>query len=467
MNKPLNTFSNSSKNWVPHSYQEDAMAFMLQRGAAGLFLDPGLGKTSITLGAFSVLKQQGLLNRMLVIAPLRVCYGVWGQEIAKWQEFNHLRVEILHGKDKDKALRRDADVYVINPEGLKWLFSGKNIRVLDAQMLVVDESTKFKRTTTARFKLLRPMLGRFQRRYILTGTPAPNGLIDLFGQIYILDEGTSLGRFITHFRNEYFYPTGYLGYEWTPKKDTPQRILEKISPITMRLEDKDWLKLPELIENSIVVDLPEQSMRQYKELEEEFITLISGEEVTAVNAGAASIKLRQLANGAAYTADGHAILHDAKLDALEDLVEELSGAPLLVLYQFKHDVARIQERFGMVPYIGSGVSEKKAEEHCMRFNMGDLPILLAHPQSAGHGLNLQERSNHVAFFGPTWDLELHIQAMKRVYRQGNPNTHVHVHTIIGRETIDEVVVRALSGKDKTQRGLLNALKAAYGTGALS
>ena len=446
--------------WTPHPYQIKAMQLMIHEGAAGLFLDPGLGKTSITLGAFAALKKAGYAKKMLVIAPMRVCYAVWPAEIKKWPEFDHLKVVLLHGRHKNEACLEDADVYLINPEGLDWYTKkGKN-KIIKPDMLVVDESTKFKRSTSKRFKALKIMLNDFGRRYILTGTPTPKGLEDLFGQVYILDQGATLGKYITHFRREYFNAVSRGMYtEYTAHPESVERVAEKISDFTMRLKAEDYLDMPELVYHQIEVILPPDVMKTYKELEDDFMTVVQNETILAPSAAAASTKLRQLVNGGMYTENRDVVeVHTVKTDALVSLMEELSGAPLLVLYQFKHDIDRISLAMKYeVPYIGSGVSNIRAEGLCQQFNDGTIPLLLAHPASAGHGLNLQKVSNHVCFFGLPWDLELRIQAIKRVYRQGNKNTHVFVHDIIARGTIDLSVCRALTAKDADQELLMASI----------
>ena len=445
--------------WEPHKYQMQAMEMMVTMGACGLFLDPGLGKTSITLGAFDILKKQGYVNRMLVIAPMRVCYNVWPAEAKKWEQFGHLKVVILHGKDKEARLNDSADIYVINPEGLPWLAERGRLKRISPEMLVVDESTKFKRPSSKRFKLLKSLLSQFSRRYILTGTPTAQGLEDLFGQIFILDGGAALGAYITHYRRKYFYQTGFGGYTYELRDGAANEIAQKIAGFTLRLKAEDYLQLPELVYNEVVVDLPEDVRKQYKELEREFIAVIQEEEITAPTAAAVSTKLRQLVNGGVYTEDRDVVeVHTAKVDALTELHEQLGKAPLLVMYQFKHDITRIREAFGDVPYIGSGVSNTLAEHLCRGFNDGTIPILLAHPASVGHGLNLQGFSNHIAFFGLPWDYELREQAIRRVYRQGNPNTHVFVHDIVAKQTIDQQVAKALNRKEGNQASFLQALK---------
>ena len=457
------SFIKEVPEWEPHEYQLNAMKLMVKEGAAGLFLDPGLGKTSTTLGAFNALHDLSYVRRMLVIAPMRVCYNVWPNEVQKWKQFSHLRVQILHGREKEQAINSDADVFVINPEGLPWLAERDRLKRIAPEMLVVDESTKFKNPSSKRFKILKKMLPSFQRRYILTGTPTAQGLEDLFGQIYILDGGAALGSYITHYRRKYFYQTGYGGYTYEPREGAADEIAEAISGFTLRLKAEDYLQLPELIHNEVAVDLPPEVRLMYQELERELIAVIQEEEITAPTAAAVSTKLRQLVNGGVYNDYRDVVeVHSAKVAALTELHEQLGNAPLLVMYQFKHDIDRIREAFPDVPYIGSGVSNNLAESLCRQFNDGTLPLLLAHPASVGHGLNLQGCSNHVAFFGLPWDYELREQAIRRVYRQGNPNTHVFIHDIVARKTIDQAVSRALNRKESSQESFLQTLKSYSG-----
>lgn len=478
------------KPWTPHDYQKKAIKFMIERMAAALFLDPGLGKTSICLGAFKILKKQGMVQKAYIVAPLRVCYSVWPREIEKWADFNGLKVEVLHGPDKEEALKREADIYVINPEGLEWLFGVKKVRSertgkvsvthdtkrvkslkLEDAMLIVDESTKFKHSGSQRFKILRPILPRFRRRYILTGTPAPNGLMDLFGQVYILDLGKSLGQFITNYRNTFFDATGFGGFEWVPKPDTPKKIETLLKPLALRMEARDYLELPEEVVNPIYVDLPADAMRVYKEMEVEMLAMLEGQEVvTAVSAGAASNKCRQIANGGIYREDYIRAqakcrserwldLHTAKIDATVDLVEELNGKPVLIAYDFEHDLHRLLKAFGKdTPYIGGGVSGAKAAAIECAWNRGEIPILLGHPAAMGHGLNLQEAGQHIIWHSLTYDLELYDQFIKRVLRQGNKHSRVFIHQLVARGTVDELILLALGDKNHTQQTFLKALK---------
>ena len=464
-------FVSCAKPWKPHPYQKKAVKFLLERPCAGLFLDPGLGKTSITLGALKVLKSKGMMKRALVIAPLRVVHAVWPAEVEKWTDFEGLRVSILHGKDKEKNLKQDADLYVINPEGLNWLLSSTRFKALSPDILIIDESSKFKHPRTSRFKMLKTVLPKFARRWILTGTPAPNGLMDLFGQAYIMDLGKSLGKYITHYRMEYFTPLDRMGFKWVPKEGTEERIYEQLRPYVLRLAAEDYLDLPKMIVNKIEVELPTAARRVYDEMEKELLTTLdSGELLTAPSASAAYIKCRQIASGGLYKAtgpeeqpllkrDSWVKIHDAKTEALVDLVDELQGSPLLVGYYFTHDLYRIQEALGKdIPYIGGGVSAAKTSEIVRAWNNKEIPVLLGHPASMGHGLNMQGAGNHVAFYSEDYDLELYEQFIKRVLRQGNKLSHVYVHLIIAKGTIDEAIVASLGRKGRSQGALLDALK---------
>ena len=448
--------------FAPRVYQRRAIKFMLQEGHCGLFLEPGLGKTAAALATFKLLKRTGLVNKALVIAPLRVCHSVWPKESRKWNEFRELRVHVLHGDGRD--LDVEADLYCINPEGLGWLFMELLGRAeWPFEWLIVDESTKFKNTASQRFKLLKNHLGNFMRRTILTGTPTPNGLLDLFGQMYIVDSGRSLGRYVTHYRNEFFYPSGYGGYEWKPQKDAEKRIMARVKPVTLSMAAADWLELPERVDNEIEVELPPDAMRKYKELERELITKLEDLTVTAANAGVAAMKCRQVANGGIYVSGSGereiVQIHDAKTDALESLIEELQGSPLLVAYEFGHDLVRIRARFGKkMPALHGGMPSREALRIEAAWNAGDISVLLAQPQTVAHGLNLQESGHTICWFGMIWDYEVYQQFVLRVLRQGQRASRVFVHHIIAKGTVDEIIADALRAKHRDQRAFLDGLK---------
>ena len=451
--------------WPARGYQKDAVKLLISQGCGGLFLDPGLGKTSIALCAFTILKNKGINRRLLVITPLRPMVATWPAELKKWKDFEGVTYAIIHGPDKEQMLDVEADVFLINPDAIAWLHSDGRWKRIGADILCVDESTKFKNATSKRFKALRFMLNSFTRRWILTGTPTPNGLLDLFGQIYILDQGNALGRFVTHYRQTYFFPSGYGGYEWRPKLGSHDLIAAKINPMILRLKAEDWLEMPELIYKDIVVELPPAARKIYREVEDQFITEIQSEKIVAANSAVAGGKCRQIANGAIYSGEPlpgtgartfHQI-HTTKLEALEDLVEELQGQPLLVLYEFEHDYQCMKKSFPNAPVIGGGTSTKKSLEYIEAFNQGALPILIGHPASMGHGLNLQENCSRVCWYGLTWNLEYYDQAIRRVYRQGQKAQHVIVYRIVADDTLDETVIETLNSKDKTQAHFMQRL----------
>jgi SNF2 family DNA or RNA helicase len=461
--------------------------FLLEHAASALFLDPGLGKTSITLAAIKLLKQKQVLDKVLLIAPLRVCYSVWPKEVDKWTDFGGIKVAVLHGPKKDEALKSEADVYVINPEGLDWLLQVKKtktatgktkvdvdlrrFKALGFDTLVVDELSKFKHTNTNRFKALKLVLNTFRRRWGLTGSPASNGLLDLFGQCFVLDQGRTLGPYISHYRMKYFVPS-HDGFSWNIREGAEQEIYDRIRPLALRMAADDYLDMPTLIENNIRVDLPDSVMRVYDQLEEDLIAKLDSKVIVASTAAAASMKCRQVANGGIYLdPEVQALvklpkskrewvnLHTEKVDALADLIEELQGSPLLVAYDFEHDLDRLREKLGQdVPYIGGGVSAKRSAELEALWNAGKLPVLLGHPQAMAHGLNLQEMGNHVCWHSLTWDYELYDQFIRRVLRQGNKSKKVFCHHIMAKGTIDEAVLAAVKSKRKGQNALFDALK---------
>lgn len=464
----------------PHDYQKKAIKFVIERGSAGLFLDPGLGKTSITYASFRVLRRAKRVTNMLVVAPLRPATSTWPREAQKWDDFRDLNVHVLHGDHKQMLLEQPHDVSVINPEGLEWLLG-----ITDAKgkyhpgmaqklkiwwdMLVVDESTRFKHPDTKRFKILSKHLHKFHRRVILTGSPAPNGYLDLFGQIYILDLGNALGEYITHFRNKYFDSTGFGGYTYTPREDTPERIQERIKPLVLRMAAEDYLDLEPYIPNTIEVDLPEDARRTYTQMEELLIAQVRDGLVTAANVATATGKCRQIANGGVYLDPEFdeekgvlkpkkwSQLHDAKTEVVMELVEELSGQPALIAYEYRHDLERLQKAFPNAPYLGGGVNPKKSREIEDKWNAGLIPVLLAQPQSVAHGLNLQGVGAAVIWYSLTWNLEDYEQFIRRIWRQGQKE-RVVVHHIVARDTVDEAVMRSINKKDKTQRALLSALR---------
>lgn len=446
-------------NWSPHDYQKEVMRFIVAHGHGAIFLDPGLGKTSCIYGADKILRQQNIIRRTLVISPLRPAISVWPGEQAKWSDFAGTRIALLHGAHKEEAYRAKADIDIVNPEGLSWLLN----RVAKEKqwpwdMLVVDESTRFKHSSTLRFKLLKLVLSRFKRRYILTGSPAPNGLLDLFGQVYILDLGDALGKFITHYRRKYFDQVGFGGFSYQLKSGAAERIQEAIRPLVIRMAAQDYLEMPPLLFNDILVDIPAEARRIYNQMEKDLIAQIQTSTVMASSVGVATMKCRQIANGGIFKEDHSALdIHDSKIEAVVGLVDELGGKPALISYEFGHDLSRLQKAFPEAPFIGGGVSAKQQRDIELKWNAGCLPVLLAQPQSVAHGLNLQGVGAAVIFHSLTWNLEDYEQLIRRIWRQGQ-RERVVVHHIIARKTVDLAVMAAIKAKDRTQQSLLASLK---------
>lgn len=449
----------------PHGYQARAIQHLCERGSAALFLDPGMGKTAITLAAFTSLQEAGIAQRMLVIAPMRVCQLVWRQEAEKWSQFKHLKFANMAGlpeKKREALLDTDADVWLINPESVPWLCHKFRGQRLPFDTLVIDELTKFKNARALRSKALHLHADKAARRWGLTGTPVPNGYMDLFGQMRMLDGGASLGRYITHYRDRYFR-AGRDGFSYELREGAEKEIEAKIAPYVFRAAAEDYLTLPPLQDNIIRLQLNDEAKKVYKKMKADMLVSLEGKVVTAANAAAVYNKLQQLAGGAMYTTPPEYVkVHDVKLDALEDLVEELSGQPLLVAYAYGHELERLKQKFPNTPYLGGGVSAAEAERIEAEWNAGKIPLLFAHPASAGHGLNLQKsNAAHICWFTQTWDYEQYDQFIRRIHRQGNEATRVMNHKLLVEGTIDELVADAVEAKATTQDALLNALKCEF------
>lgn len=452
------TFKRDLPEWHPHEYQKKAMRFGIERNAAALFLDPGLGKTSITLGMFKVLRAKKLARRMLVIAPLRVCYAVWPAEAKKWKDFENLTVTVLHGPKKDKLKDEATDVHVINPEGLEWLLTKHTKRTWPYDVLVIDESTMFKRTTTQRFKLLKVVLPFFSRRYVLTGTPTPNGLLDLYGQIYVLDEGASLGAYFTHYRARHFAPGGFNGYVWKLVDGEDKKISERIKHLALRMDAKDFLDLKEPIVNIIRVDLPPKARAIYDQMEKEMFADLDAGRIKSVNGAVSLMKCRQIANGGLYIDAKEKTwqhIHDAKTEAVRDIIDELNGGPALVTYEFAHDLARLNKELGNPPSSAS-VKAKDMAKFEAEWKCDEHPVFLAQPASSSHGLNLQG-GRAVVFHSLTYNYEHVYQLIRRVHRQGNVG-RVVIHYIVARDTVDEAIYRSVAAKAKGEAAFVGSLK---------
>lgn len=486
-----------------------AVKWLISREAAALFLDPGMGKTSISYAALKVLLNKKLAKGALVVAPRRPAVSVWPGEQRQWTDFQSINVGLLHGPGKEKVLWEDHDVYVVTYDGLEWLFGSpppnflkiKNLeerkkakeayraqRVdVDARIkrlfsrvdiLIFDELSKMKNLKTGRHKRLDAYLGRFTRRWGLTGSPSANGLIHLFGQVYALDLGRALGSFITHYRRTFFdaiprHPRDEFP-PLEPKPDAEKNIYHRLRNIALRLDGEDYLQLPELIHVPMRFDLSEETWPLYEQMQEEMmVQLKSGEVFTAKKASTVSQKCRQITSGAMYhdLIDPEtgmprtgprkwSLIHEEKMTMMEDLIEELQGHQLFVAYEFHHELERMLKVFGKdMPHIGRGTSDKRALELEDAWNAGEIDILVAHPQSVGHGLNLQKSSAyHILWYSGTWDFELFDQFNRRLRRQGSKAKRVFVYHFIARDTVDESVYYDKMRKDRRQRRLLDAFK---------
>lgn len=457
----------SHVEWRPEPYQEKSVNHLLGRLIGGLALDPGLGKTSCTLGAFHMLFQAGHVRTMLVVAPLRVCRHVWRQEAQKWSQFRHYRFAFLHGAKKEQLLKDGlngaTDIFLINPEGVRWLCNLFFGRQLPFDIVTIDELTRFKNAQSDRFKALAPRIAQVKRKWGLTGSLAPNGYMDLFGQMLILDAGAALGRYITHYRDRYFQ-VGYDGFSYDLLPGADKRIVDLIGPYWLQMTAEDYISLPPLVTVPHHLELEPAERKIYTRMKNDMLAELPQGIVEAGNMAACYAKLSQMANGAVYMADRSvAHVHDAKLEALDEIVEELNGQPVLVGFEFQHDLARLkvwhQERFKRpLAYLGGGQSEAQENETIRQWNAGELAVLAAHPASAGHGLNMQESSAaHLVWFGITWDFELFDQFIRRIRRRGNHAQRIFMHLLIVKGTIDELKLQALDGKDMTQKSLFAAL----------
>lgn len=466
-----------AKDWHPWEYQGKALKFMLQHAPDGLLLDPGLGKTSVTLAALKILFKKRLAKRALIVAPLKPMDEVWPFEVSDWKDFRSLGVAIIHGGDKDKILRQlrpEHQVCLINPESLAWLFArSERMKLLAADTLVIDESSKFKAPNTVRFRALRKQLARFTRRYILTGSPRPKNYLDLWAQIYILDRGAALGQYISHYRNRFFFPTGYQMREWEILPGAADQINALVAPMVLRLDAEEYLKLPRELERVHRVELPAAARKEYDNIEGNLMSTLFT--APMVNSAAARSKCAQIADGAVYVdrgvGDGDVrwptskerpvkVLHTAKVDALMDLYEELQGEPLLVGIGYHHDVVAIRKAMKReVPCINGATTRTQASEYIEQWNKGKLDMMLIHPASGGHGLNLQKfNARHVCFFWIPDDFDHYDQLYRRVRRQGNKADFVMRHCIVAAATVDVAKMANLKRKGSGQRDFLNAMR---------
>lgn len=439
----------------PHNYQQFATNFILEHPVSCLMLDMGLGKTIITLTALWQLTLDSFdVSRILVIAPKRVAADTWPKELSKWEHLKGLDASLVMGTqaEREAALRRQTFLYIINRENVSWLVAN---HPWDFDMVVIDELSSFKSNQAQRFKAMKKVRPLVSRIVGLTGTPAPNSLLDLWPEMYLMDMGQRLGRFIGGFRDRFFTPdkrNREIIYSYKPREGAEEAIYGLISDICISMKAVDYLDMPELIMNRVEVSMDSRERKIYDDFQRDMVVSLQGEEVDAVNAAALSGKLTQMANGAVYGENRKVLhIHDRKLDALEDLMEAANGKPLLVAYWYEHDFQRIKARFKNARCIDT-------TQDIDDWNAGKIPLALIHPASAGHGLNLQDGGCTIVWFGLTWSLELYQQLNARLWRQGQKHTVV-IHHIVTKDTHDEDVLRALDNKDTRQSALIDAVRA--------
>ncbi|ARD75539.1 DEAD/DEAH box helicase [Staphylococcus shinii] len=447
-------------DFKPYDYQAYAIDKIIDNKRFGLFLDMGLGKTVSTLTAIEQLKYDYLdVDKVLVIAPKRVAEDTWAQEVEKWTHLTHLDVSLVLGtpKQREQALERNADIYVTNKENTKWICE-RFKKDWPFDMVVIDELSTFKNSDSQRFKILKKKWPLFDRFVGLTGTPAPKNIMDLWAQIYLIDGGERLGKFKTHFRQRYFYPTHKVAehtFNWELKDGAKDEIYKMISDVTVSMESKDYLKMPERVDTVKEAKLSKKERALYDELEQNMVIendIDDDKDIVALNSASLSNKLLQMSNGAVYADDGSIThIHDKKLEMLDEIVEESQGQPILVMYNYKHDKERLLERYSFAETLDS-------DNYMERWNNGEIQMLITHPASAGHGLNLQYGGSIMVWFGLTWNLEYYEQANARLYRQGQKKTTV-IHHLLTENSIDQKVYESLKNKKLGQNELMNAVKA--------
>ena len=442
--------------YKPHGYQKYAENFIITHPEAGLFLDMGLGKTVTTLTAISKLMWD--IGKVLVIAPKRPALDTWPEELGKWDHLKGLTYSVVMGtvKQREAALLHDADIYIINRENVVWIVNQFKRKPWPFDCVVIDELSSFKSSKAQRFRALKRVRPQIRRIIGLTGTPAGNGLMDLWAECYLLDGGKALGRTLTGYRDQYFTPgrrNGMVIYDWNLRKGAHEQIMDRLKPLCISMKTKDYLSLPDRITIERTFTLSAKSMKQYKQLERDLLLCVDGETIDAVNAAALNTKLQQISSGAVYADDGSVkVLHDDRLDALDQILEEAQGENVLVFYAFKHELDRIKERHPEAVEIREpgAIADWKA---------GKIKLLLAHPASAGHGLNLQSGGHISVWFGLTTSLELYQQALKRLHRQGQTKTCKNF-VLMAKGTYDErIYYDILTPKDGRQETVLSALKA--------
>lgn len=452
--------------YVPRSYQERIIRHILSHKRTAIYAGMGLGKTSATLEAIRRIKEKHPKLTVLIIAPLRVARSTWPDEVKKWDDFKDFRVVTICGNQRERVRRYEtpADIYTINYENIPWLvnYAGQHWKF---DLIVADEATRLKglraRQGTTRARMLATVAFKSEGFIELTGTPAPNGLLDLWGQMWFLDGGKRLGKSFTKYQQEYFYPVAHSGSschwcEWRPFEGSDRKIRELLSDVTITVNPEDYFDVAKNIFNDITVELPKDAMRQYRKFARElYLELEGGEEITAANAAVKTGRLLQMASGAVYTENGEGFndVHSAKIEALRSVIEEANGAPVLCAYSFRHEVYRIRKAFPFARVLD------KNPQTIRDWNEGKIPLLLAHPASCGHGLNLQDGGNILVFFSCTWSLELHDQIIERIgavrQAQAGHDRPTFVHYLIAKGTLDEAVKERLTTKRAVQDVLLD------------
>lgn len=446
-----------------HSYQNRGVQHIIDNPFCALFLDMGLGKTVTTLTAIKELMDACIITNALVVAPKKVTQVTWTDEIKNWAHLQDLTISVIDGdvKHRRAAMAKKADIYAVSRDNIVWLVTEYGGIKLPFDMVVIDELSSFKNHASKRFRAMKRVRKFIPRVVGLTGTPSPNGLIDLFAQMYLIDEGERLGKTITGYRDRFFRPdkrNGDIVYTYAlkqPADETEKQISDLISDITISMTAEDYLKMPDKIMLFDTVELSDKVYDNYLDFErEQVLELISSDEmITAASAAALSNKLQQYANGAIYDADRNVKhIHDEKLEKLQEIVEAANGAPVLVAYSFIHDLDRIMDALKAYKPV-----KLEKPEHIAQWNDGKIQVLVTHPASAGHGLNLQKGGNILVWFGNTWSLELYMQFNARLYRQGQTKP-VYIHHIVSKGTVDEKIIKALSGKKETQDGLMQSIK---------
>ncbi len=443
----------------PHAYQQYCVDKLMQLPYAGLFLDMGLGKTVTTLTAIQALKYDCFaVHKVLIVAPKKVAEATWQAEIAKWAHLQNLTYATVLGSatKRQMALARVADVYIINRENVEWLvdFYGN---AFPFDMVVLDESSSFKNPASKRWKALKRVRPKINRLVLLTGTPAPNAIMDLWAQIYLLDTGERLGKTLGGFRERYFKPdkrNAQQIFSYAPKEGTADEVKRRIGDLCISMQASDYLQLPEKVTVQVPIALDDKGKKAYTAMERDLLLTVDDQTITAQSAAVLTGKLLQIASGAIYDETHTAIpVHDCKLQAFTELIDSLGGQPSLVFYQFQHEKERIVQALHR-----TGVRIYQNRQDADDWNAGKITVLLAHPASTAYGLNLQQGGNHVIWFSPTWSLELYQQANARLHRQGQTST-VIVHHLVVQGSMDEDVLQALDGKAQVQDGILQALKA--------